>query len=200
MDHHPCHAATHRPQRLFSPLRHHATASIQKSPLGTQPDGLSVFVRKNPGQSLDGLNRLCAWGSNLQWQAVKQFGKDSDANGCGTGFCVHLYARVLAGMTGEYSGHDITVGSAVTFMERHAQRQDESSTTNHGSAVGGNLAMSAGNDLTVAGSTVVGQNKAVLAAAHNLSVTATQDTCSCHMHSSKSGGLGKSSSAKQISP
>ena len=97
------------------------------------------------------------------------------------------------------AGHDITVGSAVTFMERHAKRLDESSTTNHGSAVavGGNLAMTAGNDLTVAGSTVVAQNNAVLAAARNLSVTATQDTYSFHMRSSKSGGLGKSSSAKR---
>ena len=94
------------------------------------------------------------------------------------------------------AGRDITVGSAVTFMERHAKRLDESSTTNHGSAVavGGNLAMTAGNDLTVAGSTVVAQNNAVLAAARNLSVTATQDTYSFHMRSSKSGGLGKSSS------
>ena len=85
------------------------------------------------------------------------------------------------------AGHNITVGSAVTFMERHAKRLDESSTTNHGSAVavGGNLAMTAGNDLTVAGSTVVAQNNAVLAAARNLSVTATQDTYSFHMRSSK---------------
>ena len=48
-------------------------------------------------------------------------------------------------MTGEYSGRDITMGSAVAFMERHAKRQDESSTTNHGSAVAvaGNLTMTA---------------------------------------------------------
>ncbi|MCD7982910.1 MAG: hemagglutinin repeat-containing protein [Desulfovibrio sp.] len=87
------------------------------------------------------------------------------------------------------AGRDVNVTTGSSF---HGYHLDEDITTNHGSgvAVGGNLQMIAGNDLTVAGSGV--------AAGRNLSVTAVQDVFKQEIRGSSSGGLlGGSSSSRR---
>ncbi|AMD89535.1 hemagglutinin repeat-containing protein [Desulfovibrio fairfieldensis] len=97
------------------------------------------------------------------------------------------------------AGRDVNVTTVTTGSSFHGYHLDEDITTHHGSSVvvGGNLQMTAGNDLTVAGSGVAAGGDATLAAGRNLSVTAVQDVFKQEIRGSSSNGLLGSSSSRR---
>ena len=109
-------------------------------------------------------------------------------------------SRLAAGGDARVSaGRDVNVTTVTTGSSFHGYHLDEDITTHHGSSVvvGGNLQMTAGNDLTVAGSGVAAGGDATLAAGRNLSVTAVQDVFKQEIRGSSSNGLLGSSSSRR---
>ena len=109
-------------------------------------------------------------------------------------------SRLAAGGDARVSaGRDVNVTTVTTGSSFHGYHLDEDITTHRGSSVvvGGNLQMTAGNDLTVAGSGVAAGGDATLAAGRNLSVTAVQDVFKQEIRGSSSNGLLGSSSSRR---
>ena len=100
------------------------------------------------------------------------------------------------------AGRNMTVGTVTEeFHLGDGVHSREDRVTHTGSAVaaGGNLTMTAANDMTVAGSQVVAGGNAVLAAGKSLSVVSVQDTFSSFVKTkSGNGGLFSSSSKKTV--
>ena len=100
------------------------------------------------------------------------------------------------------AGRNMTVGTVTEeFHMGDGVHSREDRVTHTGSAVaaGGNLTMTAANDMTVAGSQVVAGGNAVLAAGKSLSVVSVQDTFSSFVKTkSGNGGLFSSSSKKTV--
>ena len=100
------------------------------------------------------------------------------------------------------AGRNMTVGTVTEeFHMGDGVHSREDRVTHTGSAVaaGGNLTMTAANDMTVAGSQAVAGGNAVLAAGKSLSVVSVQDTFSSFVKTkSGNGGLFSSSSKKTV--